>query len=77
MSKQLHKDFSDARVRSFFEKYSKKKSNLATSCKFLESREIGSLNYFLNNEKIRITLKILEQKYDQMVPLPTIIDRAK
>ena len=43
------------RLNHFLKNTQKKKSNLATSCKFLESKEVGSLNYFLNNEKIRIT----------------------
>ena len=54
MSKQLHKNFTDDQVKSLFEKYSKKKSNLITSYKFLESKEVNFLNYWPDIEKIQI-----------------------
>ena len=48
------------RLNHFLKNTQRKKSNLATSYKFLESREVGlgSLSYFLNSEKIQTTFSL-------------------
>ena len=52
MSKQLHKSFNDAQVKSLLKSYLDKKSRLIISSKCLVSREVDSLNRFPDTEKI-------------------------
>ena len=54
MSKQLHKNFNDEQVKSLFKSYLNEKLRLNISCKCLESKEVDSLNYWVNIQKIQI-----------------------